>query len=112
VPEQAAPEVPARRGIHFPPKDAPEAHDNALDRLKALLSSVETLEMKRDPAADGHKHPNTLFLLDFTGNTGGKAEVIQVLVNSFADGLRAGGFKVRVGLIELRDRPVDENGGS
>lgn len=104
------PTLPGRR-IVFPDKVPPDVRDAALDRLRELLSA-DTLEMKREPEQEGQGAAAIMFLLDFTENAGGQADLIRGSVRSFVYGLRRAGLAVRVGLIELSDRSFDENGDS
>lgn len=111
VAPQSGAETPPmpRKRIVFPAKDTPEENDPALDELRALLASAETLEMKGEA---GRNRPGIMFLLDFTGNAGTKANIIQESVKSFADWMRRAGLIVRVGAVEFRGRAADDNGDS
>ncbi len=67
---------------------------------EALRTKVQALEAKRQA--------DIMFVLDCTGSMGGEIDAIRDAIVEFVDTIKSEGVRVRVGLIEFRDRLIDE----
>lgn len=67
---------------------------------RSIASKVEAMQRRR--SAD------VLFVLDCTGSMQGEIDAIKDAITSFADTIEKDGVRVRVGLVEFRDRLINE----
>lgn len=70
------------------------------DVLKTLASKAEVLEGKRKA--------DVMFVLDCTGSMRGEIDAIKDAIADFSDTIETDGVRVRVGLVEFRDRLIGE----
>ncbi|MUG98482.1 VWA domain-containing protein [Scytonema sp. UIC 10036] len=56
----------------------------------------------------GKRSADIMFVLDCTGSMGGEIEAIKDAIMDFADTIESDGVRVRVGLVEFRDRLIQE----
>ncbi|MDF5727132.1 MAG: VWA domain-containing protein [Rhizonema sp. PD38] len=84
----------------LPSKPLSESEVNAHSLAHSLNSRLQQLQGKR--SAD------IMFVLDCTGSMGGEIEAIKDAMMSFADTIESDGVRVRVGLVEFRDRLIQE----
>lgn len=99
---------PTSRRIRLPPRarrvaSAADTGDRFDQRALA-----QTLEMKAGRWQDVQRQVDIMFILDCTESMGGEIDAIRDAVLSFVDTLQGGGLHVRVGLIEFRDRLINE----
>lgn len=64
--------------------------------------------MKKSSVLQGKRKADVMFVLDCTGSMGGEINAIRDAITSFADTINSDGVRVRVGLIEYRDRLIHE----
>lgn len=83
-----------------PTKPLSESELNARGLANSLNSRLQQLQGKR--SAD------IMFVLDCTGSMGGEIEAIKDTIMDFADTIESDGVRVRVGLVEFRDRLIQE----
>jgi hypothetical protein len=76
------------------------AGEDPASLARSIASRVEALQRKR--SAD------VLFVLDCTGSMQGEIDAIKDAITSFADTIEKDGVRVRVGLVEFRDRLINE----
>lgn len=69
---------------------------------------AETLKMKPDHWANRLRRVDIVFILDCTESMGGEIDAIREVIISFVEGLNEAGLAIRVGLIEFRDRLINE----
>jgi len=94
--------------IKLPARAKPaRARGNALDKLDSQ-SLADTLELKYDQWQANQRRADIMFILDCTESMGGEIDAIRDTMMSFVDTLQNAGLKIRVGLIEFRDRLVNE----
>ena len=62
----------------------------------------------RAEALQGKRKADILFVLDCTGSMQGEIDAIKDAITSFAHTIESDGVRVRVGLIEFRDRLINE----
>ncbi|MFN8472507.1 MAG: VWA domain-containing protein [Anaerolineae bacterium] len=67
---------------------------------KALSTRAATLQ--------GKKKTDVVFVLDCTGSMQGEIDAIKDAITAFADTIESEGVRVRVGLVEFRDRLIHE----
>lgn len=79
-----------------PTQSLSESELNAYGLAKSLSNRLGALQGKR--SAD------IMFVLDCTGSMGGEIEAIKDAIMDFADTIESEGVRVRVGLVEFRDR--------
>ena len=68
--------------------------------LKSLTVKAEVLQSKRKA--------DVMFVLDCTGSMQGEIDAMKDAITAFADTIESDGVRVRVGLIEFRDRLIGE----
>jgi Mg-chelatase subunit ChlD len=56
----------------------------------------------------GRRRADVMFVLDCTGSMQGEIDAIKDAITAFADTIESDGVRVRVGLIEFRDRLIGE----
>lgn len=89
VPSPAPPSVP-------PIKSLSESELNAYSLATSLSSRLGALQGKR--------RADIMFVLDCTGSMRGEIEAIKDAIIDFANTIESDGVRVRVGLVEFRDR--------
>lgn len=85
------------------PKEPPKKITKALDLeklTKSLTKHSETLQSKR--------RADIMFVVDCTGSMQGELDAICDAITDFADLIQSQGVRVRVGLVEFRDRLINE----
>jgi Mg-chelatase subunit ChlD len=93
--------VPLTQPASIPPtKSLTDSELKANDLARYLSSHLEALQGKR--------HADIMFVLDCTGSMGGEIEAIKDAIIDFADTIESDGVRVRVGLVEFRDRLIKE----
>jgi Mg-chelatase subunit ChlD len=65
---------------------------------------AEKLGSERLQQFAGQRKADVLFVLDCTGSMGGEIDAIRDAITDFADTISSDGVRVRVGLLEFRDR--------
>lgn len=83
--------------------DEPTAISKPLDVagvVDSLLAHAEALKSKRKA--------DVMFVLDCTGSMQGEIDAIKEAIVSFADTIESDGVRVRVGLVEFRDRLINQ----
>lgn len=83
-----------------PPNKLSPSLINAYGLGNPLSQKLQSLQNKR--SAD------IMFVLDCTGSMQGEIEAIKDAIMDFADTIESGGVRVRVGLVEFRDRLINE----
>jgi len=73
---------------------------DAASMAKFLSIRVESLQGKR--------RADIMFVLDCTGSMQGEIDAIRDAITAFADTIKSDGVRARVGLIEFRDRLINE----
>jgi Mg-chelatase subunit ChlD len=73
---------------------------DAASMAKSVATHAATLQARRKA--------DVLFVLDCTGSMQGEIDAIKDAIMSFADTIESDGVRVRVGLIEFRDRLIGE----
>jgi Mg-chelatase subunit ChlD len=91
----------------IPPKAAPATVPSPapLDER----SFAERLGGERLKQLSQQRQADILFVLDCTGSMGGEINAIRDAITDFADTIASDGVRVRVGLIEFRDRLFGED---
>jgi Mg-chelatase subunit ChlD len=102
-------------------KNCPRCHTSNLDthnfciHCGLALSAGETKAQGLDPALiarlgaiQSQRCADIMFVLDCTGSMGGEIEAIKDAIIDFANAIESEGVRVRVGLIEFRDRLIRE----
>jgi Mg-chelatase subunit ChlD len=80
-----------------------QKRDSTLDTnfwTNSIATVVQELQAKRKA--------DVMFVLDCTGSMQGEIDAIKDAITSFADTIESDGVRVRVGLIEFRDRLIGE----
>lgn len=99
------PTVPSTAPASIPPtKPLSPTEINAYGLAHSLSSRLEALQGKR--------RADIMFVLDCTGSMGGEIEAIKDAIMDFADTIESDGVRVRVGLVEFRDRSFKKNTAS
>jgi len=94
----------------------------ALAPVEPVKSAVEPVDASKavDPdtfarsiaaraeALQGKRKADIMFVLDCTGSMQGEIDAIKDAITAFADTIESEGVRVRVGLIEFRDRLIGE----
>lgn len=83
--------------------DKPVGASGAVDAgslAKSISAKAEALQGKRKA--------DIMFVLDCTGSMQGEIDAIKDAITAFADTIESEGVRVRVGLIEFRDRLIGE----
>lgn len=75
---------------------------------KPLSASELKLLNKKLAAMQNKRSADIMFVLDCTGSMGGEIEAIKDAIMDFADSIESNGVRVRVGLVEFRDRLIKE----
>ncbi|MCS6862362.1 MAG: VWA domain-containing protein [Abditibacteriales bacterium] len=81
------------------PDAAPKAVDPA-SLARSIAAKAEALQ--------GRRRADIMFVLDCTGSMQGEIDAIKDTITAFADTIESEGVRVRVGLIEFRDRLIGE----
>jgi Mg-chelatase subunit ChlD len=68
---------------------------------------AEHITIKKE-ALHKKRRADVMFVLDCTGSMGGEIQAIKDSISDFADTITSQGVRVRVGLIEFRDRLIGE----
>lgn len=71
-------------------------------------ASLANSIMKKSSVLQGKRKADVMFVLDCTESMRGEINAIRDAITSFADTINSDGVRVRVGLIEYRDRLIDE----
>lgn len=64
--------------------------------------------MTNKAALEGKRKADVMFVLDCTGSMQGEINAIRDAITGFADTINSDGVRVRVGLVEFRDRLIGE----
>ncbi|NJO65752.1 MAG: VWA domain-containing protein [Richelia sp. RM2_1_2] len=64
--------------------------------------------LKKSSVLQGKRKADVMFVLDCTGSMQGEIDAIRDAITGFADTINSDGVRVRVGLIEFRDRLIEE----
>lgn len=104
--------IPGRRKVKLPPTMAADVArpsapkrveinaDYVSNRLTRRLAEFKVLEKKH--------RADIMFILDCTQSMKGELDAIRDAIISFVDTIRSEGVRVRIGLVEFRDRLIDE----
>lgn len=77
-----------------------------LPKLRA--ADMASVIMEKSSILQGQRKADVMFVLDCTGSMQGEIDAIRDAITGFADTIKSDGVRVRVGLIEFRDRLIDE----
>jgi len=80
--------------------EKPASSVDAASLAKSIAARAATLQGKR--------RADVMFVLDCTGSMQGEIDAIKDAITAFADTIESDGVRVRVGLIEFRDRLIGE----
>lgn len=102
---ECATALPAAKSI----KTAAEASMPAAAKSSGIdAASLARSIMKKSSVLQGKRKADVMFVLDCTGSMQGEINAIRDAITGFADTINSDGVRVRVGLIEFRDRLIDE----
>jgi Mg-chelatase subunit ChlD len=97
-----------KRRIKLPNRTRPiGARDEARSELDSRRLA-DTLEMSASRWPTKRRRADIMFILDCTESMGGEIDAIRDAMISFVEMLQRDGLDIRVGLVEFRDRLVDE----
>jgi len=89
-------------------QNAPSASEASDDRQADQTAPArQSIRSPLQRLGDQRK-ADVMFVLDCTGSMQGEIDAIRDTIISFAEGIQAGGVQIRVGLIEFRDRLINE----
>jgi Mg-chelatase subunit ChlD len=114
-------DVVADAGISSPRVDSPPIDSPRVDYADIVVPSTVASSPELDERSFAEKigserlrqfskqrQADILFVLDCTGSMGGEIDAIRDAITNFADTISSDGVRVRVGLIEFRDRLYGE----
>lgn len=107
---RAAAEVSARPRGRIKFATRPKTFARGVQRTGSVDNETlaQTLKLKPDHWANRLRRVDIVFILDCTESMGGEIDAIRDVIISFVDGLNEAGLAIRVGLIEFRDRLINE----
>jgi len=85
-----------------------EGSSTAPKSTPSLGRTMADVIAERAQALAGKRMADVMFVLDCTGSMQGEIDAIKDAITSFADTIESDGVRVRVGLVEFRDRLIGE----
>ncbi|MCE2699307.1 MAG: VWA domain-containing protein [Nostocales cyanobacterium LE14-WE4] len=98
--KELSPTAPMRTAVASPPSAGTTPTIDVAKLARSISATAAGLAMKRKA--------DVMFILDCTGSMQGEIDAIRDAITSFADTITGDGVRVRVGLVEFRDRLIDE----